>query len=84
MHLAQRGLSRFLPFINCSRFKVASQAILWLLRRDTIGRNGCLDRSADPIAVDLVLPEFTPAKYRIFGWDTSAGSQLASCASAQD
>jgi mannan endo-1,4-beta-mannosidase len=55
-----------------------SQAILWLLRKDTIGPDGCLNRSAPPVTIDVVLPEFTPAKYRVTTWDTLAGSQTAS------
>ena len=51
------------------------RAVLWLLRRDTIRPDGRLDPSAEPVAPRIVLPEFTPATYRVVAWDTLVGLQ---------
>lgn len=49
------------------------QALLWLLRRDTIGADGTLDRGATPIAPEVSVPGLSAGRYRLTAWDTSGG-----------
>ncbi|MBV9076237.1 MAG: hypothetical protein JO048_01995 [Methylobacteriaceae bacterium] len=50
------------------------QAIVWLLRRDTIGSDGRLDASAAPIATRVGVPGLRPGPVRVTAWDTRAGA----------
>ena len=61
-----------------ARFGCASrdQAVVYLLRRDTLLRSGVLDRSAAPLSVSIRLPMLQPGRYRVTAWDT-AGEQPA-------
>lgn len=54
-----------------------SQAVIWLVRRDTIGGNGMLRAGAAPVPVALELPGLARGTYRVIAWDTTAGRQTA-------
>ena len=53
------------------------QAIVWLLRRDTVGENGRLRPDAPPRSTIVRLPGLAPGTYRITAWDTGAGRAVA-------
>jgi mannan endo-1,4-beta-mannosidase len=53
-----------------------TQAVVWLLRTDTIGRNGMLRRDAPPAAATMALPLPPTATYDVTAWDTAAGRVL--------
>jgi mannan endo-1,4-beta-mannosidase len=54
----------------------ASQAVAWVLRRDSIGRDGRLRRDAAPLAIRLSVPGLEPGPVRVTFWDTTAGRPL--------
>ncbi len=66
-----------------ARFAIASpdrepaQALLYLLRRDTLTPEGLLDRSAEPIALNLSLPMLPPGPYQVTTWNTVTGAPIA-------
>jgi mannan endo-1,4-beta-mannosidase len=51
-----------------------SQAVVWLLRTDTIQPNGMLRQDAEPIAPRLAVPGLEPGRYVATVWDTKAGT----------
>ena len=51
----------------------ADQAVVWLLRRVTIRRDGRVDPRAAPLEVRLAVPGLAPGEYRVTAWDTAAG-----------
>lgn len=55
----------------------AEQAVVWLLRTDTIGADGMLRADADPVAARLRVPSLADGRYRITVWDTRAGRAAA-------
>jgi hypothetical protein len=55
----------------------AGQALLWLLRRDTIAKNGQLDPEAMPVTTNVSLPEMPSGTYRVVVWDTGAAMPVA-------
>ncbi|HYP08388.1 MAG TPA: hypothetical protein VER03_19295, partial [Bryobacteraceae bacterium] len=59
--------------IECFGCADPAQAIVYLLRRDTLQRNGMLNRSAPPVQVNLRIPGLEPGAYRITAWDTVSG-----------
>ena len=61
-----------------ARFACATphQALVYLLRRDTLTPNGLLDRNAPPLDLTLKLPSLTPGTYSIAAWDPVAGELL--------
>ncbi len=58
-----------------ARFCCASgnQAILYLLRRDTLRADGGLDPAAAPLSLSLSLPGFEANRSRLTAWDTRSG-----------
>ncbi|HWT30230.1 MAG TPA: hypothetical protein VN240_04300, partial [Propylenella sp.] len=52
----------------------ARQAVVWLLRADTIGPDGRLRRDAEPIAPHVWVPGLEPGTYTATFWDTEAGA----------
>jgi mannan endo-1,4-beta-mannosidase len=50
-----------------------AQAVVWLLRRDTIGRDGRLRRDAAPIHAEVRVPGLASGRYVATAWDTEAG-----------
>ena len=49
------------------------QAVVYLLRGDTIGPDGMLDPAAAPIPVTVTLPDMLPGRYGVNYWNTAAG-----------
>ncbi len=54
------------------------QAVLYLLRRDTLRPDGRLDPGAAPLAVGLRVPELAAGRYRVTCWDTDRGAVVES------
>ncbi|MBA3517318.1 MAG: hypothetical protein H0T75_06695 [Rhizobiales bacterium] len=54
------------------------QALVWLLRRDTLQRSGKLKRMgpAAPVAPGIQVPGLRPGPYRVTAWDTTLGQPL--------
>src|SRR5256885_15209852 len=46
----------------------AAQAVLYLLRTDTIGPNGMLRTDAAPLAPTVTVPDLEPGIYRSVAW----------------
>ena len=55
----------------------AAQAVLYLLRTDTIGPDGMLRADAAPLAPTVTVPDLEPGVYRSVAWDTCVGRPLA-------
>ena len=66
------------PNKHLARFASATedQAILYLLRRDTILPTGHLDPAAPPIHLTLKLPTLTPGPYTLTAWNILTGHSL--------
>jgi mannan endo-1,4-beta-mannosidase len=56
----------------------AEQAVVWLLRTDTVGPDGRVRRDADPITPELFVPGIEPGRYRVTAWDTLNGAMAGS------
>jgi len=54
----------------------AEQALVYLLRTDSLGRNGMLDRGAPPITAILRIPGLAPGAYRATPFDPVEGRAL--------
>lgn len=50
------------------------QAVVWLVRKDTIGPQGLLRRDCEPARVRIEVPGLRAGRYRITAWDTLTGS----------
>ena len=50
-----------------------AQAVVWLLRRDTITKAGTLDGGAKPMATRVTVPGLAAGHYRITPWNTAEG-----------
>jgi hypothetical protein len=50
-----------------------AQAVVWLLRRDTITKAGTLAPDAKPTLARVTVPGLAPGRYRITPWDTAEG-----------
>ena len=61
-----------------ARFACASadQALVYLLRRDTLGAEGRSNLEADPMTVSVVVPGLEAGNYRVTPWDTRSGQAL--------
>ena len=53
-----------------------SQAVVWLLRRDTLGKGGQLRRDAAPIGPSVLVPGLAAGRYRGTAFDTAEGRAL--------
>ena len=51
----------------------AQQALVWLLRRDTMGKDGRLKREVAPTLSGLRVPGLEPGRYRVTPFDTESG-----------
>lgn len=49
------------------------QAVLWLLRTDTVSADGRLSRNAVPARINVAVPDLVPGRYRLTCWDTEQG-----------
>ena len=58
-----------------ARFGCASQdqAVVYLLRRDTLLKSGQIAKRGKPLQLCVHVPGLTPGKYHLTAWDTSAG-----------
>jgi mannan endo-1,4-beta-mannosidase len=54
-----------------------SQAIVWLVRNDTIGANGMLRREAEAATASIEVPGLAPGRYSVTAWDPSAGRETS-------
>lgn len=54
-----------------------SQAIVWLVRTDTIGGDGTLRRDAPAAPVAIEVPSLGAGQYRVTAWDTLRGRPTA-------
>jgi mannan endo-1,4-beta-mannosidase len=54
-----------------------AQALVWLLRRDTIARNGMVAQDAEPIAPTVRIPNLGQGRYEVVAWDTRTGAERA-------
>ena len=70
-----------LASFGCSN---GEQAVLWLLRTDTIGRNGMLQSDAAPLRTQVRLGGLDWGRYRVTPYDTRAGQSLKPMEAAQD
>lgn len=63
-----------------ARFGCATrdQAVVYLLRRDSLGRDGRLDRRAGAGAVSVRVPGLEAGRYRVVAWDTVLGEAMGS------
>jgi hypothetical protein len=54
-----------------------AQALVWLLRRDTIATSGMLREDAAPIAATVRVPGLLEGDYTVVAYDTRAGTEMA-------
>jgi mannan endo-1,4-beta-mannosidase len=54
----------------------AHQAVVHLIRRDTLGSDGRLRADAPAITPSVIVPGLEPGRYRIQAWDTDIGRQV--------
>jgi mannan endo-1,4-beta-mannosidase len=60
------------------------QAVVWLMRRDTVGRDGRLRRDAEPISPTVRVPGLAVGTYEATAFDTAAGQALGSVRATAD
>ncbi len=65
-----------LPDTTLARFACATadQALVYLLRRDTLLPTGQLNPRATPLSLALHLPSLTPGPYTLHAWNTLTGT----------
>ena len=63
--------------VACFACADESQALLWLLRRDTIGPDGTLRPDVAPFTTTIRVPGMKPGPYRVSAWDTREGQIVA-------
>ena len=49
------------------------QALVWLLRKDKLRKDGTLDRTAAPLTIQIGIPELRSGTYRVTPWDSLNG-----------
>lgn len=55
------------------------QAVLYLLRKNSINVIGMLNRSAEPLMVEVQIPGLKKGHYQIIAWNTATGSAFQMC-----
>ena len=55
----------------------ADQALVYLLRRDTLLKCGRTALRADPVTLALAVPSLQPGNYVVEAWDTRTGTQVS-------
>jgi mannan endo-1,4-beta-mannosidase len=50
------------------------QALVWLLRHDSIGADGRLRRDVEPAPASIAVPGLAGGSYRVRGWNTETGT----------
>jgi mannan endo-1,4-beta-mannosidase len=75
LRVLQATTHKTIPKKLLARFACATedQALIYLLRRDTLEPNGQLNPRAAPIDLCLDVPALAPGHYKITVWNTSAG-----------
>jgi hypothetical protein len=63
--------------IACFGCGDGAQALVWLLRTDTLMRGGQMDRAAAPVDFSLTVPGLDDGRYRVQRIDTTCGSVTA-------
>ncbi|RYE91395.1 MAG: hypothetical protein EOO37_00410 [Cytophagaceae bacterium] len=59
--------------VRCVACGDSQQAVVWLVRPDTLTTRAGHSRPAAPLAVQVCLPGLRPGFYRVYCWDTKAG-----------
>ena len=54
----------------------STQALLYLLRRDTTLPSGQVNRGAASVTLEVQVPDLSPGSYRVVTWDTLTGTAL--------
>jgi hypothetical protein len=54
-----------------------AQAVIWLLRDESVSEDGTVDRSARPLSPYIRMPGLERGRYRVSAWDTGAGKLAA-------
>lgn len=54
-----------------------AQAVIWLMRKDTIARDGMLRPDAEPISLDVRVPGLGVGRYSVTAWNTREGRSCA-------
>ena len=72
---ARANASETVTATGFHRFACASedQALVWLMRRNTLASDGRVDQTAEPRAPQITVPGLKSGSYRITGWDTTTG-----------
>ncbi len=65
----QPGTKALVPFA-CGNTK---QAVVYLLRRDIVSKNGMLQQDAAPLLAHVLLPFKETGNYKVTAWNTKAG-----------
>ena len=69
------GLSN--PAVRAVSCADEQQALLWLVRTDSLGKSGALKTRAAPLPVTVTVPGLMPGVYQLTAWDTREGQPLA-------
>lgn len=56
-----------------------NQAIFWILRKDSVGKEGLLHSGATAVTIAVKLPMTIGGSYTITAWDTEKGKPLFEC-----
>lgn len=56
----------------------AARAVVWLLRTDSVQKDGTLSQDAAALTTSLHLPQLGPGHYQVTAWDTFKGEVCAS------
>jgi mannan endo-1,4-beta-mannosidase len=59
-----------------------AQAVVWMIRRDSMGEDGMLRRDMSPARVRLDVPGLAPGDYRVVFWNTIEGERAGEWRSA--
>ena len=75
-NFARRNLNEEVRVRNFDAFACGDgrQALLWLLRRRSLGSDGRMRTDLTPISARVEVPGLAPGAYRIRGWNTLEGS----------
>ncbi len=63
--------------VTCFGCGDEAQAVMWLLRTDTIGEGGMLRRAAEPESPSIAVPGLSPGRYNVTAWNTREGRPWA-------
>jgi mannan endo-1,4-beta-mannosidase len=63
--------------VTCFGCGNEAQAVIWLLRRDTIGEDGMMHPGAEPVSPSIAVPGLSPGRYSVTVWNTLEGRAYA-------